>query len=218
MMTPEQIRAARALLKWGQNDLASASGVSVPAIANIETERQKPNDQTQRKLLEAFQAEGIEFIEGGVRRVQKLVKIYEGEDCYLRLLDDAFITLVKDKEEILFSAADDRRSPPEVIEKLRAMRRSGIKMRSLIKDKDTYLTGHASEYRWMDERVFAEGDVKVIFGNTVAYLMTWLSEPRIVAIQDGHIANENRRAFNFLWDISSKPTHSTSPIRYEEEE
>ena len=213
MLTAEQIRAARAILKWGQGDLASASGVSVPTVANIETDRQKPNDSTLHKLQDALQSAGIEFIEGGVRRVQNLVKIYEGDDCYLRLLDDAFLALVKDRGEILFSAADDRRSPPAVIEKFRAMRRSGIRMRSLVRDKDTYLMGDVADYRWMDEKLFVDGDVKIIFGDVVAYLMTWLDVPRVVLVQDKHIADENRRMFEFVWDVSRKPTHSTAKER-----
>jgi transcriptional regulator with XRE-family HTH domain len=209
-LTSEQIRAARAILKWGQSDLAAAAGVSVPTVARIETDQVKPDDQTVAKLGAAFHAKGIAFIEGGVRRTQNLVKIYEGSDCYLKLLDDAFLTLIKDQGEILFSAADDSRSPPVVIEKFRAMRRSGIRMRSLVKDKDTYLMGDVSEYRWMDDRLFVDGDVKVVFGDVVAYLMTWLDEPRVVIIQDKHIADESRRVFEFLWEISRKPTHSTA--------
>jgi len=217
MITSEQIRAARAILKWGQADLSVKSGVSVPAIANIETDKQSPNEQTLNKMMEAFRIEGIEFIEGGVRRAQNIVKIYEGPDCYLRLLDDAFLALAQKRGEVLFSAADERRSPPMVIEKFRAMRRTGITMRSLVRDRDTYLMGGLSEYRWMDDGLFVDGDVKVIFEDTVAYLMTWVENPRVVVIQDRHIADENRRIFNFLWDISKKPTHSTAQEKYDSE-
>lgn len=217
MITAEQIRAARALLKWGQSDLAEASGVSVPTIANVETERQKPNDQTLDRLRKAFLEQGIEFIDGGVRRARNIIKVYEGDDCYLRLLDDAYLALMKDGGEILFSAADERRSPPAVIEKFRSMRRSGITMRSLVKNKDTYLMGDLDEYRWMNEDLFVDGDVKAIFGHTVAYLMTWFNTPRIIIIQDQHIADENRRMFDFLWSISPKPTHSTCEIKLDQE-
>ncbi len=96
------------------------------------------------------------------------------------------------------------------------MRRSGIPMRLLVKDHDTYLMGRLDEYRWLDDRLFVDGDVKVIFGNTVAYLMTWHETPRVVLINDKTIAEENYRIFNFLWDVSRKPTHTTADRFYEE--
>ncbi len=37
-MTSEQVRAARALLRWEQRDLADASGVSLPSIKRLETQ------------------------------------------------------------------------------------------------------------------------------------------------------------------------------------
>lgn len=218
MITPEQIRAARAILKWGQNDLAAASDVSVPSIANIETERQKPHDTTLRKIHDALHAAGVEFIEGGVRRTQNLIRIYEGDDCYLRLMDDAFLALSKEKGEILLSGADERRSTPEVTEKTRAMRRSGIRMRFLVQDKNTFLMGPPDEYRWLDDSLYVDGDVKVIFADTVAYLMTWHGTPRAVMINDKTITEENRRIFNFLWNISRKPTHTTATESYTEED
>lgn len=216
MITSEQIRAARAILKWGQNDLAAASEVSVPSIANIETDRQRPHDTTLRKIHDALKNAGIEFIEGGVRRVQNLIRVYEGEDCYLRLMDDAFLVLSKSKGELLLSGADEKRSTPEVTEKTRAMRRSGIQMRFLVEEENTHLMGALDEYRWLDDKLYVDGDVKVVFGDTVAYLMTWHETPRVVVINDKTIAEENRRIFNFLWSISRKPTHSTATEFYDE--
>ena len=37
MVTSEQIRAARALLRWEQKDLAAASKVSLPSVKRLET-------------------------------------------------------------------------------------------------------------------------------------------------------------------------------------
>jgi len=37
-LKPEEIRAARALLRWEQKDLAQASGISLPTIKRLETQ------------------------------------------------------------------------------------------------------------------------------------------------------------------------------------
>lgn len=67
--SPAQLRAARALLNIGRDDLAKLSGVSERAIGNYEMERSKfirSNREAVRKALEQL---GVEFLEGdGVKR------------------------------------------------------------------------------------------------------------------------------------------------------
>jgi transcriptional regulator with XRE-family HTH domain len=63
-LTSEQIRAARALLRWDQADLAEASGVSLPTIKRLET---KPGylggyASTLAAILTTLESAGIEFI------------------------------------------------------------------------------------------------------------------------------------------------------------
>lgn len=58
------MRAARALLGWSQDDLAQASGVSVPTIKRIEPGPGpvKATDDVLAKIVRAFVASGVEFI------------------------------------------------------------------------------------------------------------------------------------------------------------
>lgn len=62
MLTPAQIRAARALLNWSQADLAAASGVALQSIKNIETGKTDPRLSTATALCRALEAAGVEFI------------------------------------------------------------------------------------------------------------------------------------------------------------
>ena len=114
----------------------------------------------------------------------------------------------------LKSGADEKRSSAAVIEKLEQLRAGGISSKSLIRPGDTHLMGHVNQYRWLDETIFTEGDVKVIFGRFVAYLVTWDDPPRIIVVNDEIIASEARRTFEFLWRQSKKPTSSTAPKRF----
>ena len=63
MITPAQIRAARALLKWRQADLAEASGVSEIAIKNIERENADPKATTLTAIQNAFHKAGVIFLD-----------------------------------------------------------------------------------------------------------------------------------------------------------
>ena len=68
MITPAQIRAARALIGWKQSDLASASGVSVISIKNIERGATDARGSTLALLQDAFSAAGVTFLDPGDTR------------------------------------------------------------------------------------------------------------------------------------------------------
>lgn len=64
MLTSEQIRAARALIRWEQRDLAEKSKVSLPSVQRLET-RPGPlaaQERTIDALRAALEAAGVEFI------------------------------------------------------------------------------------------------------------------------------------------------------------
>lgn len=68
-VTAAQVRAARALLNWSQRGLSAASGVSHRTLARFELEDATPQPRTVAALRSALEAAGIEFVEGGARRV-----------------------------------------------------------------------------------------------------------------------------------------------------
>ena len=64
LLTSEQIRAGRALLRWEQRHLAEASGVSLPTIKRLEAQPGPLGGQlrTVEALQRALEAAGVEFI------------------------------------------------------------------------------------------------------------------------------------------------------------
>jgi transcriptional regulator with XRE-family HTH domain len=68
----KQIKAARALLEWSQDDLATKAGVSVPTVKRLEAMAGLLGGraETAYKLRTALESAGIEFTNGdqpGVR-------------------------------------------------------------------------------------------------------------------------------------------------------
>lgn len=68
MITPAQIRAARALLGWKQTQLASASGVSEMSIKNIERGITDARASTLGSIQQAFLEAGVVFLDDGDTR------------------------------------------------------------------------------------------------------------------------------------------------------
>lgn len=68
MITPAQIRAARALIGWKQSDLAKASGVSEISVKNIERGATDPRASTLSAVQSAFDKAGVVFLDPGDTR------------------------------------------------------------------------------------------------------------------------------------------------------
>ncbi len=64
IITSEQVRAARALLRWGQADLADECGVSLPTIKRLEGIRGivSASRLTLQAIERAFTDAGVVFI------------------------------------------------------------------------------------------------------------------------------------------------------------
>jgi transcriptional regulator with XRE-family HTH domain len=65
MIDSAQVRAARALLNWRQNDIAEASGIGIATIQRIEKgdNAAKSNHSTLSLLRQTFERHGIQFLE-----------------------------------------------------------------------------------------------------------------------------------------------------------
>jgi hypothetical protein len=65
MLSSEQVRAARALLRWEQKDLAEASKVSLPSIKRLEGQPGllAAQPRTIAAIREALEAAGVIFVD-----------------------------------------------------------------------------------------------------------------------------------------------------------
>ncbi len=63
-ISSEQIRAARALLRWEQKDLAAASKVSLPSVKRLESQpgQLAAQPRTVDALVAALEAGGVVFV------------------------------------------------------------------------------------------------------------------------------------------------------------
>nr|WP_246802332.1 transcriptional regulator [Rhizobium leucaenae] len=65
MISSEQVRAARALLRWEQKDLAEASSVSLPSLKRLETQPGplKAQARTIAAIRSAIESARVVFID-----------------------------------------------------------------------------------------------------------------------------------------------------------
>lgn len=63
MITPEQLRAARALLGLGQADVAKATGKTTKTIRRAETDANAVSTETLEAIRTALEAAGVIFLD-----------------------------------------------------------------------------------------------------------------------------------------------------------
>jgi transcriptional regulator with XRE-family HTH domain len=63
MIEPAQIRAARALLGWRQEDLSKASGIGTATVRRIESSNRSAYVSTLSRIQTALETAGILFID-----------------------------------------------------------------------------------------------------------------------------------------------------------
>jgi transcriptional regulator with XRE-family HTH domain len=62
MISPPQSRAARGLLEWSQEELASQANLGLSTIRDFEKGRRVPTVNNLDGIKRAFEAAGVEFI------------------------------------------------------------------------------------------------------------------------------------------------------------
>jgi len=208
----KQVRAGRALLDWSQKELAERAGVSEPSVTNFEKEKSTPNQATIDKIFSAFGLAGVAFIDRGVFLKEDTVTTIDGDDWYLRLLDDVYYSLMDKKDgELLLICADDRMSPPEVNNRYRKIRNAGIKMRQLVEDGNTYLMGPLKEYRYVPKEHYTNY-VCLVYGNKVAVCTDHNS--KAVVFNDAMLSAMWSNIFNIMWDTLKQPEKTDAPERF----
>lgn len=103
-----QIKAARALLDWSQEDLAMAANLSIATIRKLELGGISPRSSTTNVLRASFEEAGVEFIDSeGVRRRQEEIKTYQGQGGCRCFIEDVVSTTKKSGSELMVVASSE---------------------------------------------------------------------------------------------------------------
>lgn len=203
-MKAKLVPAARGLLRWSQNDLAEKAGLTRNTVNNLENEEGVASESLLA-VETAFHRQGVIFLEDGVRKLDLYTETLEGGNRHLRLFDDIFLA----GDECLINGADESKTPPALVSKVRDLRGKGLRMRHIVKHGDTFLRGDVKEYRWMLEE-FYTNQPSFIYGGTLA-----LDTPgKILLLRNPEIAEGQRLQFNFHWSVLEQPAESTCGDRY----
>ncbi len=211
MISIEQIKAARALLDWTQEQLAKESGLSKPSINTLERRLANPKVETIDSIQRALEKAGVAFTDGpGVKLKSSVLKtqILEGEDSLIRLNYDIAETLKGTKENLMIAGVSEEKyrnlGGGRVLDIIKKRLKMGIKTQILSCEGDQDFIEPIEHYRWIPKAFFSRTPY-YIYGNKYAIFL-WGPPKKVVIIENAEIADSYRQQFLAHWNAAKKPT------------
>lgn len=213
-VTASQCRAARALLNWGQPELAARCGMHVQTICHFEQNIGSPTQKTLFKITKALESAGIEFFENGdgLRIRDISTTRYHGDEEFRNFFDDVYETAKTVGGPIcLFNGV------PGKLQKhlgkdwygMHAQRMTKIKnlfdFKVIIREGERLLIGKTFvEYRWFPKKLFNERTIYV-YGDKVAFINFDQDNVKVLVVSQSEVADSFRILFNIAWGTIATP-------------
>lgn len=222
MIEAKQIRAARALLEWSQQDLAKATGLATSSIKNIENDSTAHRRASIQLIGNTLDDAGIEFTAGsGVRLRNDILALHSGRNATSSLLDTLYQSAhtSSDREICIFGfdedmaeSLDGQNSRKHHIARLQT---AGIAERILVAQGNRSFLNAPDCYRWLPTSYFNKSTPIFIAGDRVAIHFGTLKR-RAITIHLRSLAQHLRQLFNFVWDHAQAPQGANAaavPVR-----
>lgn len=223
-LTTAQIRGARGILNWSQQDLAQRTGISATSIGAIENGQTSPRESTLATIRKTFENSGIEFVGmDGIRKKHADIQVLKGIEGFHTFSFDVFETLKNDNREVLQAYVDDTKFADWLgdeayphVQRIHSLKRKAFKI--LQKEGDGYFPAKSyAEYRWIPSKQFLAVPF-IVYGDKLSIIL-FEPEPTIIINSFPLVAEAYRLQFNNLWENSIRPSDdliekSVIPERY----
>lgn len=208
MIEPRQIRAARALLSWSQDDLSNASGIARSSIKNIENDITTARKDTIYHIQSALENCGIEFLpNSGVRIKQSNIEVFDGIERFNDFTEIVYQYVEEVGGDICISVSDERlfNKYRKDTEKYRTQMKALVdkrRVRVRILAEQSEFNSIFAEMRRPKSHSVAPTSFYA-FGQNLA-LISFLHKkaPYIILIRDTPFADAFRQSFNIVWPLA----------------
>jgi transcriptional regulator with XRE-family HTH domain len=204
-----QIRAARALLDWSQDDLANASGLSIATIRKMELGHISPRGKTTSSFRRTFEDAGLEFIEpDGVRHRPDEITVYQGSDGLHAFFDDVYATAKRRGGEILHVCASE--DPyEEILGDYHSSRMTEIRDKVTVKcilteNPDNIFCSPYCEYRFISKHYVDSVPFYVYDNKYAAIIFGADPSPKVIVVQSPVMSRAFRCQFESMWDKATQ--------------
>ncbi len=208
MITPTQMRAARAMLDVSQGHVADHLGIAANTLSKIESGQSDISVTRNDEIKKFYEREGIAFAENdGVKWSKEEITIYDGANQFQDFLDDIYGTAKKNGGEFcLFNAKPDNwiqlagKDKYDLHSKRMAELENNFKVKITIKQGDTnFISNSFAEYRWIPEEMFNDKSFYA-YGDKIAFMNFDEENSRILVLTHPEFSNGFKALFNIAWE------------------
>ena len=206
MITPMQMRAARAMLDLSQGEVAAYLGIAANTLSNIEAGKSDVPASRLKDIQDYYEGHGLDFTQDeGVKRKSSDVIVYKGHEGFTQFRSDVLAMAKKGSLDICVSNVDERNFSRWGGTEMNAQYREemskidDVTCRIIVKKGDmNFVASGFAEYRWADETDF--GDIPFyIFGDKTAIIPFSENELHIFIIHHSLITKFYRQQFESNW-------------------
>lgn len=211
MITPTQMRAARAMLDISQGVVAEHLGIAANTLSKIESGQSDVSVSRNGEIQKFYEREGIAFTENdGVKWSKEEILIYDGPHQFVEFIDDIYETAktvggefclfnAKPENWILLMGEEKYNSHAKRMEAL------GDKVKVKITTKEgnqNFISKAFAEYRWVPEEMFNSKSFYA-YGNKIAFMnfdREDIEKSRVLVLKHEEFSNGFRTLFNIAWE------------------
>jgi transcriptional regulator with XRE-family HTH domain len=212
MITPMQMRAARAMLSLSQGDVAKSLGIAANTLSNIENGQSDAPASRLKELQDYYVSRGVQFTaNGGVEPFTSSVVTYQGyqgfADFRLDILAEAKLAPL----DVCVSNVDEREfdkwGAGKVNEEYFAemQQNKPRRFRILVKEQDNKLSasGYAT-YRWLPADKFGKISF-FVYAQKTAIISFEDDDFQAFIINHPKVSTFYRNEFEGLWSSANDP-------------
>lgn len=210
MINAAQIRAARGLLDWSREALATACGVSMPALSKIETSKSNPHPETLAKVQAALEQAGCLFTDNsGVKLKSDIVTVYEKKAGLFAFYDDLYLTALHYGGDLFISGGNQQDFYDALGNEFIIMHAARMRDLKDVKVKMIKPESRAGEpalnyieYRVVPDQMFYTVPFYVYHDKLA--IIIWEPEPRVLVINDQRVTDAYRQQFATIWKLARR--------------
>ena len=207
-LTTAQIRGARGLLNWSQNELAERTGISGTSIGAIESGSTSPRKNTLDTIRSTFERNGVEFLGlDGIRMQSDFIKTYNGTIGFRDFMDHLYETANNYGGEIVLFNANPANWYKWLGEEWfndhsKRMQALGDKINFKITSKageNLFISKDFAEYKWFPEALFNDRALYA-YGDNLAFVNFEDKDVSVIVLKQSDFSNAFRVLFNIAWE------------------
>ncbi|MBU6234375.1 MAG: helix-turn-helix domain-containing protein [Alphaproteobacteria bacterium] len=217
MITPSQIRAARAHLDLSQDEVASKCGITKYTLSNIERGANDPSGRSLELIKSFFERSGIRFTaDNGIRYLEQDVICLEGSDGFRYFMEDVYETLSKKPGTYCVSNVDENNwvkwlgaeEARVLCDKIANI--ENIRAHILVKEGDNFTFAEHAEYRYLPGDLFYDNTSFYVYGDKLALIHFDPDNVTVRLLSNRYFSAGFKLMFYRFWDtVARKVTPAT---------